>query len=80
MKTYSVTFTREITQTHVIEVEAEDEDDAREQAEVEIGDVSDDDWTFDGTYGDPEIKTVETETEESEVELLDANAEEEGRQ
>ena len=44
MKTYHVTVSREMTQTHVLEVEAEDEDEAREQAENEIDNIAEADW------------------------------------
>ena len=59
MKTYHVTVSREVTQTHVLEVEAEDEDEAREQAESEIDNIAEDDWDNGVANGDPEIDKVE---------------------
>jgi hypothetical protein len=69
MKTYHVTVSREVTQTHVLEVEAEDEDEAREQAESEIDNLAEDDWDSGGPYGDVEIgKVEEVAADDEEVE------------
>ena len=58
MKTYRVTVTREITQTYDLEIEAEDEADARDQANDEILSISAGDWSDLDAGSDPEIVKV----------------------
>jgi hypothetical protein len=70
-KTYSVKVTREITQTHHLEIEAEDEDEARDLAEDEILNIAEDDWDDDERTSDPEIDKVtlfKDDEEDEEVE------------
>ena len=75
MKTYHVTVSREMTQTHVLEVEAEDEDAAREQAESEIDNIADGDWDDGVADSDPEIdKVQEVADDGEEVEADDDTA------
>ena len=74
MKTYHVTVSREVTQTHVLEVEAEDEDEAREQAENEIGNIAEDDWGDGVANNDPEIDKVQ-EVADDDEEVADDAAE-----
>jgi hypothetical protein len=66
MKTYHVTVSREMTQTHVLEVEAEDEDGAREQAESEIDNIAEGDWDDGVANNDPEIDKVEEVADDGE--------------
>ena len=69
MKTYHVTVSREVTQTHVLEVEAEDEDEARDQAESEIDNIAEDDWDNGVANDDVEIgKVEEVAADDEEVE------------
>ena len=58
MKLYRVTVRRTIAQTCDIEIEAENEDEARELAEAELLNISDDDWDNEEATGDPEIVGV----------------------
>ena len=61
-----MTVSREVTQTHVLEVEAEDEDEAREQAESEIGNIAEDDWDDGVANNDPEIDKVQEVADDDE--------------
>jgi hypothetical protein len=67
MKTYRITVSREITQTRDLEIEAETEDEARDEAEGEIGNIADDGWS-DDPAGDPEITEVVELSEDDEAE------------
>ena len=69
MKTYCVTVTREmnVTQSHELEIEAEDEEAAREQAESEMENISDDDWSEESSVVDDlEITKVEEVSDDEE--------------
>lgn len=63
-KTYRIEVTRQIAQTHSFEVEAENGDEARELAEAELLNISDDDWDNEEATGDPEIVGVTELTDE----------------
>jgi hypothetical protein len=59
VKTWRVTITRELSQEHDMEIEADTEDEACEKAEEEIYTISDDDWEeSDLQEDDPKIKKV----------------------
>jgi hypothetical protein len=59
MKTWRVTITRELSQEHDMEIEADTEDEACEKAEEEIYTISDDDWEDSALQeDDPKIKKV----------------------
>jgi hypothetical protein len=75
MKTYRITISRQMPQTHDLEIEAENEDDAWIQANQEIANISEDDWD-DGVVGeDPEIsKVVELTYKDEEVTDSDGEA------
>ena len=69
MKIFAVTVERQVSQTHDLEIEAEDEDTAREVAEDQIPTIAPDAWDP-GLEEDPEvIKVVElSDGDESEEE------------
>ena len=74
MKTYRITVRREVEQTHNIEVEADNEDDARDQAEGEIDNIADDSWDDGFTTSDPEVTKVVELTDEGEEVTDDGEA------
>ena len=74
MKTYHVTVSREMTQTHVLEVEAEDEDEAHDLAEDEIQNIAEDDWDDGVANNDPEIDRVQEVADDGEEAKDDAAA------
>jgi hypothetical protein len=72
MKTYRVTVTREVAQTKDLEIGAESEDDAREEAESEVGNIAEDEWSYDDLASDPEItEVVELSDDEEEDDELE---------
>ena len=80
MKTYCVTVTREmnVTQSHELEIEAEDEEAAREQAESEMENISDDDWSEESSVVDDleitKVEEVSDDEDEDEAEDEDEQA------
>ena len=58
MPTYRITVRREVEQTHDLEIEADNEDDARDQANEEIENISEDDWSDGATTADAEVTKV----------------------
>jgi hypothetical protein len=57
MKTFRVEIKRAVTQTHDLEIEAENEDEAREKADDEMHYIDDSEWD-DGIDADLEIGEV----------------------
>ena len=70
MPTYRITVRREVEQTHDLEIEADNEDDARDQANDKITNISEDDWSDGATTADAEVTKV-TERTEDEDEIED---------
>ena len=64
MPTYRITVRREVEQTHDFEIEADNEDDARDQANEEIENISEDDWSDGATTSDAEVTKVTELTED----------------
>jgi hypothetical protein len=58
MPIYRITIRREVEQTHDLEIEADNEDDARDQADYEIENISEDDWSDGATTADAEVTKV----------------------
>lgn len=58
MPNYRIIVTRHIEQTHDLDLEADNEDEAREEAENEIENIAEDDWVDGFTSEDPEISKV----------------------
>jgi hypothetical protein len=59
MPTYRITIRREVEQFHDFEIEADTKDEAHDQANDEIENISDaDDWTDGNTTADAEITEV----------------------
>ena len=66
-KTFTITVERQITQTHIFEIEAETADEARELAEDEFPNIDPDDWNLDYEE-EPEIKKVVEVSDADELE------------
>jgi hypothetical protein len=75
MKTYRVEVTCTARLSHTFEIVAEDEDDAREQAESEAWSLDTDDWDIE-VESDPEIEKVEELVDPEEDEEKDDEADE----
>ena len=73
MKTFRITLTREISQDLNLEIEAENADEAREQAEDEILNLAEDDWRV-LQETDPEITAVVELRDDGELDEPDAPA------
>jgi hypothetical protein len=73
MKTFRITLTREISQDLNLEIEAENADEAREQAEDEILNLAEDDWRV-LQETDPEITAVVELRDDGESDEPDAPA------
>jgi hypothetical protein len=76
MPNYRITIRREIEQTHDREIEADNEDDARDQAGEEIDNISEDDWSDGATTADAEVTNVTELTENGEEDEVEDEDEE----
>ena len=68
MKTYQVEITRTVKQSAYVEIEAEDEVSAIDEAEAAAWDLDDDDWSIDVDNRDYETGKVTVINEEEEEE------------
>ena len=71
MKTFAITVERQISQTYDLEIEAENEDEARERAEDQCSTIAADDWDT-VEEEDPEVATI--------VDLSDDEADDEAEE